>query len=584
VLWDGSRFVAVGTESVLVSAEGVSWERLATLDGYYIKDVAFNGELYVAVGWHGLLLTSPDGIGWTRIEVDPDERTELTRVRWLGGRFVVLGRRNHSGFPGVMLSSEDGVDWSALREFPDNALRDIAFDGARWLVAANQAAYISDDFEEWTEVELPGQLSVITATHGAGLFVAAGWPFAILTSPDGENWQIRTISNRTVATLRDVVWTGERFVVVGNSLFDSADGLEWQEVEPDHWVALDAVAWGMDRLVAVGAEAQRGAAAFSSRCEAGLVQPEADFGWSPEHYTPGEPVFFTDDSTGEIDRRQWDFGGGWYSFTSDPSHVFDEPWARQVRLWVEGPGGSDEHGDFLTSTVPPPPPPSKVVPAAAHTDGLEGTRWRTDLYVVNPGIFFDAEYELVFLPQGEDNSAVEGLVLRLGPRRAARYQDVVAEVLGATGAGALRLDPKAGPLPVASTRTFNSTAGGSYGQGIPARLSIEALGSRTEGRLSHLRRTAEFRSNIGFVNLSGLPIEVMLELHAADGGSLGTLIVELEPWSFDQLTDVLAELGTIEGAYAVVSTQTPDGRFLAYASVVDNSSGDPMYVPVVRWP
>ena len=34
--------------------------------------------------------------------------------------------------------------------------------------------------------------------------------------------------------------------------------------------------------------------------------------------------------------------------------------------------------------------------------------------------------------------------------------------------------------------------------------------------------------------------------------------------------------------FAVVSTDSPGGAFIAYASVVDNASGDPVYVPAME--
>lgn len=38
----------------------------------------------------------------------------------------------------------------------------------------------------------------------------------------------------------------------------------------------------------------------------------------------------------------------------------------------------------------------------------------------------------------------------------------------------------------------------------------------------------------------------------------------------------------IPEGFAILWTTTPEGRFLAYASVIDNRSGDPVYIPA-RW-
>jgi hypothetical protein len=55
----------------------------------------------------------------------------------------------------------------------------------------------------------------------------------------------------------------------------------------------------------------------------------------------------------------------------------------------------------------------------------------------------------------------------------------------------------------------------------------------------------------------------------------------LQPYSAHQENKVFATVTSeaIEAGYAVVSTLTPDARFVAYASIIDNRSGDPIYLP-----
>ena len=60
---------------------------------------------------------------------------------------------------------------------------------------------------------------------------------------------------------------------------------------------------------------------------------------------------------------------------------------------------------------------------------------------------------------------------------------------------------------------------------------------------------------------------------------------ELEPFASHQINDVFATLGAAKvlvdahDAYAVVTSETEGAAFFAYASVVDNGTNDPVFVP-----
>jgi PKD repeat protein len=69
--------------------------------------------------------------------------------------------------------------------------------------------------------------------------------------------------------------------------------------------------------------------------------PVADF--SAPSITGRVPlnVQFTDESTGDVDTWQWDFGDSTTSNEQSPSHVYDDAGEYTVSLEVAGPGGSD---------------------------------------------------------------------------------------------------------------------------------------------------------------------------------------------------------------------------------------------------
>jgi hypothetical protein len=197
--------------------------------------------------------------------------------------------------------------------------------------------------------------------------------------------------------------------------------------------------------------------------------------------------------------------------------------------------------------------------------------------------YLPVDYRLEWLPRDRGDREPLTAEFALAPGAARRHEDVVRTAFGATGSGAIRVVPSRGS-PLVAARTFNLTDLGSYGQYVPAMAAGEATGPGDTALLVHLRETAAFRSNLGLLNASAVPITVAVELLAGGGASLGALTVELAPFAFRQLDRVLRRVTTdpVEIAAAHLSTPTPGGAFFAYASVVDNLSGDPIFVPAVR--
>jgi hypothetical protein len=86
-----------------------------------------------------------------------------------------------------------------------------------------------------------------------------------------------------------------------------------------------------------------------------------------------------------------------------------------------------------------------------------------------------------------------------------------------------------------------------------------------------------------------VPIAVQVELFKGDGVRVGSLAFRLAAYSHLQQNDVfyhLSEmsmsalsLASIDDAYAVLRSSTSGARYFAYASVVDNRSGNPIYIP-----
>jgi hypothetical protein len=89
-----------------------------------------------------------------------------------------------------------------------------------------------------------------------------------------------------------------------------------------------------------------------------------------------------------------------------------------------------------------------------------------------------------------------------------------------------------------------------------------------------------FHTNFGVLNLDLEPLTVRYDVHAADGRLLGDFTITAAAGGFAQYVDAVADLSTedLRGAWAEVSC-AGEASYLTYASVVDDASHDPTFIP-----
>jgi len=223
-----------------------------------------------------------------------------------------------------------------------------------------------------------------------------------------------------------------------------------------------------------------------------------------------------------------------------------------------------------------------VLPAAANAVGANQTNWRTDLQIKAPETQ-TATFTIELLESGQNNTdpgTIEGVI---SAGESLRFDNVLETEFGFVGTSALRVTATEGRI-LATSRTYNDDPTGTYGQTVPAVAVEDGFGYGSEATLILLSRSpdpsAGFRTNIGFVNLVGTQTRMEIDLFAADGTELGTVTRNLKPFDYRQVNDVFHAAGAddVPDGYAVVRTTSENGRFIAYASVVDNGSGDPVFL------
>ena len=222
-----------------------------------------------------------------------------------------------------------------------------------------------------------------------------------------------------------------------------------------------------------------------------------------------------------------------------------------------------------------------VVPAVSHSPGAFGSLWRTDLAAVNDGAT-TASVTQTFVPvQGESVTRTA----EIPPGGTREWSDVLASLFGVDAAASA-----SGVVRVASdralhisSRTFSEAVDGTFGGYLPAVTAAEGLVAGTTGLLPQLTRTALFRTNVGVTNLSGTAASVTIRLRGKDSENLGEpVVLSVPPRGLVQVVDVFgaAGAGDRDLAWATVEVTTPGALVWAYASVIDNRTGDPTIVPL----
>jgi len=225
------------------------------------------------------------------------------------------------------------------------------------------------------------------------------------------------------------------------------------------------------------------------------------------------------------------------------------------------------------------------VPAAASAHGLEGTFWTTTGWFSSK-VGVPVDLYAGFLRQGQDNSAAVEAVSFLGtiaPYDFIEIDDMAAAVGGAGLTGGLYILAvgRAAGLPsnlvAAETTTFtpNPDGAGAYGQGIPA----VGAGTQDTVTVPGLFQDDDHRTNVGALNTSGTQLTLEVSIVGVGGQILGSAQWVLQPYEQRQVP--IASLGatTASGGYATFTRTAGVGRFRAYASVVDQHTGDSVYTP-----
>jgi zinc metalloprotease ZmpB len=212
-------------------------------------------------------------------------------------------------------------------------------------------------------------------------------------------------------------------------------------------------------------------------------------------------------------------------------------------------------GDAPLATRPTSSGPRKHIAAVAHAPGQNGTEWITDVRLFNAGST-PANVTVVYTPDSGHFGAVK---IFIKPKQVIALHDVVGDLMQTFGLGSLEFQGDVVNL-VVTSRTYTSNARGTFGQFIPGADNAAAIGAGTTAYATHLRSDGEFRANVGFTEVAG---------------GAGIVRVAGKDFAIAPYQHVQMPAGG-DTDFTVISGSA---RILAYGALIDNRSGDAIYVP-----
>lgn len=242
-------------------------------------------------------------------------------------------------------------------------------------------------------------------------------------------------------------------------------------------------------------------------------------------------------------------------------------------------GGSSNRGVvYVLGYAPIPPAATWLLPSSAHSPGLNGAFYTTDLTVSNTGSA-DGSITVKFL--GHDVNGQSGAEVKyaVGAAKTLVLADILGSAFGvSSGYGAILISSNVTTLSIEGETSTPAPAcvGGTFGQSVPAVGSSGLIPGGVSRSISGIRENSAFRTNLILASASEGASEVSVALYLGDGNLAGTKSYHVEALGMHQVTQVVRDLGvtsSVSGAQLVVTPAS--GLIAAYASAIDNVTNDP---------
>lgn len=235
-----------------------------------------------------------------------------------------------------------------------------------------------------------------------------------------------------------------------------------------------------------------------------------------------------------------------------------------------------------------PAPVVRTIPVVGHLDGANGSKFRSDLYLLN--LASGTRTVRLEAKSWDRNEPPQIVQFTLLPNEDRVIRDVLPRLFNMTGLARLRymsLGDDAEGVRVTS-RTYNLLEnGGTLGCLVPPLNGFQSAASGEALEILGVVGDSRFRANIGLVELSPFQgnggqvptTRVRIRIIDETGRQIDTFEVTLPLAGGMQINDVLNARG-LTAAKAVLIRIEPNGPGLvgAYATLTDNGTNDPSFL------
>jgi hypothetical protein len=221
-----------------------------------------------------------------------------------------------------------------------------------------------------------------------------------------------------------------------------------------------------------------------------------------------------------------------------------------------------------------------VLPGVGRTPGAYGSNWSTDVILHNP---LDTKQNVTvrYVPNGDSIASQirSERVVTLEPHEIRVIPDALKTLfLFETGGGAFFLTPDAGID--ATSRTYSSSAAGTYGFGMNAIDVYAAASPRFPVTFSGALQGTNYRTNVILTDVSGRPSSTSLAA-SGNSGSMGLTNVFLNTPALGQIqyNGLATLMGVQLSDTGAVLIRPNTGETIASVFTIDNRTNDPTYFP-----
>jgi hypothetical protein len=231
-----------------------------------------------------------------------------------------------------------------------------------------------------------------------------------------------------------------------------------------------------------------------------------------------------------------------------------------------------------------PAPVVRTIPVLGHLDGANNSKFRSDLYLLNPSATISRTVTLEAKPW--DSSTAVRRSFTLLPNEARVIRDVLPTLFGLTGVARLRFNSSDGmgfDGVRATSRTYNvDENGGTYGCLVPPLNAFQSAGPGEELEILGILGGSGFRTNLGLVELSpsanGTTAEARIRIVDESGKELDQFSITLPTAGGTQINDIFNARSIGHPEAAIVYVEVTKGLIGAYATLTDNVTNDSTYL------